>query len=70
MSEDEFQAFVDDIMEVVETNIKDNAKGLQAISNEYWIGRLFSTQDIKRDIEKVIKNYTKEVTCGEKQNKL
>lgn len=57
MSEDEFQAFVDDIMEVVETNIKDNAKGLQAISNEYWIGRFYVSREIERGIRKVIEKY-------------
>lgn len=58
MSEDKLQALVNDILGVVETHITDNAKGLLTVENNYWTGRLFGTQDIRRDIREVIKSYT------------
>lgn len=60
MSEDKLQALVNDILEVVEAHIIDNAKGLLTVDNDYWTGRLFSTQDIRRDIREVIKKHIKE----------
>ncbi len=55
--ENRIEKLIADIQSLIATHINDNLKGMSAIKSDYWIGRLFESEEFEKDMQMIIKKF-------------
>jgi hypothetical protein len=59
MSQELAKKLIDEVLSTIEYSIKDNKCGLSEIGGDYWLGRLFQSEQFKKELDEIIFKHTK-----------
>lgn len=52
----DYELIIEEILNICDEKIQDAKDGYDTIKSEYWFGRLCASEEIKKEIEKILKS--------------